>query len=321
MPGRHECAIFSSRENEAAESCDSYKNCKKNSGHENFISAQDFKDNYLPRLQSDVRRKMFRSKIDITVRLRVNCTSRGRPDGYPMAEDRGIRKMRVGTGSVWCVEYPKYSEPCVCPKCHGNVARKQWRFRVQTAQHVVFTTEEAKTTQIDFFYDDDSCKSDGRMKSAWGVEVKWSEPDKDFCYMECVTCNEDLGVMIEKFDSCWLNGGELDRQDLSQLGLLPSGGEGCVPALTVSHPHGQPKIITVGVETHRDKETDRVGYNTPTCPGSSGAKVFACDRLWWLLLVHSKTVKNHKLNVFQRWLTKMRGHETEQEQINYGYKL
>ncbi|GFR85348.1 hypothetical protein ElyMa_006026300 [Elysia marginata] len=170
MPGRHECVIFTSREHEAAESCWSYKNCEKNPGHKNFISVQDFKDNYLSRLQSDDLREKVRSRIDQTVRLRVDCTSQDRPDDDDMAEYRGSSKMRVGTGFVRDVDEPKCDEPCVCPKCDGRVARKQWRFRVGTAKHVVYNTEEAKKTKIDFFYDDDSCDCDGRMKSAWGVE-------------------------------------------------------------------------------------------------------------------------------------------------------
>ncbi|GFR82260.1 hypothetical protein ElyMa_000622600 [Elysia marginata] len=181
--GRHECAIFTSREHEAAESCHSYKNCEKNPGHENFISAQDFINNYLPRLQSDEEREKFRSMIDKTVRLRVDCTSRARPDDDDMAGDRGTNKMRVGTGYVCNVDKPKYNEPCVCSNCHGNVARKQWRFTVHTAEHVVYNTEEAKETKIDFFYDDDSSDTDGRMKSAWGVEVRESAPDRDWCDM------------------------------------------------------------------------------------------------------------------------------------------
>ncbi|GFR75020.1 hypothetical protein ElyMa_002178000 [Elysia marginata] len=92
---RHECAIFTSREHEAAESFWGYENCEKNPGHENFISVQDFKDNYLPRLQSDEQRERFRSRIDRTVRLRVNCTSRTRPDDDDMAEYRGTSMIRV----------------------------------------------------------------------------------------------------------------------------------------------------------------------------------------------------------------------------------
>ncbi|GFS08129.1 hypothetical protein ElyMa_001266400 [Elysia marginata] len=338
MPGRHECAIFTSREHEAVESCHSYKNCEKNPGHKNFISVQDFKDNYLPRLQSDYQREKFRSKIDRTVRLRVDCTSRARPDDDDMAEYRGTSKMRVGTGCVWGVQKPDYDKPCVCPKCGGNVARKQWRFSVWTAKHVVYNTEEAKKTKIDFFYDDDSCKSDGRMKSLLGVKVTGSEPDRDWCWMDCVTCDEDLGERIEKFDSSFVLYDKLTYQDLSQLGLLPSGGEDCHPVLIVSHPHGQPKKITVGVQTskkitvgvvtHQDRENHRLDYNTPTCPGSSGAAVFRSyrsGRVWSLLLVHSgsfgktSTENNHKLSVFQRLSRKLTGHKTDQEQINFGY--
>ncbi|GFR96101.1 hypothetical protein ElyMa_000959800 [Elysia marginata] len=324
MPGRHECAIFTSREHEAADSCWGYKNFEKNPGHKNFISVQDFKDNYLPRLQSDDQREKFRSCIDMTVRLRVDCTSQARPDDDDMAEYRGNSIMRVGTGFVRDVDEPKYGEPCVFPKCGGNVARKQRRFRVWTAKHVVYNTEEARKTKIDFFYDDDSCDRDGRMKSVWGVEVTGSRPDKDWCLMDCVTCDEDLGERIEEFDSRYVVDDKQNFRDLSQLGLLPSGGKYFNPVLIVSHPHGQPKKITVGVVTYLDKENDRLGYNTPTCPGSSGAGVFRSGRLLWLS-VHSgsfsktSTENKHRLNDFQRLFRKLRGHKTEQEQINFGY--
>ncbi|GFR96152.1 hypothetical protein ElyMa_002713400 [Elysia marginata] len=325
MPGRHECAIFTSREHEAAESCWGYKHCEKNPGHKNFISVQDFKDNYLPRLQSDYQREKVRSCIDRTVRLRVDCTSQARPDDDDMAEYRGTSKMRVGTGFVCHVDEPKYEEPCVCPKCGGNVARKQWSFLVRTAKHVVYNTEEAKKTKIDFFYDDDICKSDGRMKSVWGVKVTGSRLDRDWCWMDCVTCDEDLGERIEKFDCSFVLNDKLTYQDLSQLGLLPSGGEDCDLALIVSHPHGQPKKITVGEVTHQDIENRRIEYNTPTCPGSSGAPAFRSG-IFLLWSVHggsfdkTSTENNHKLNVFQRLSRKLRGHKTELEQINFGYE-
>ncbi|GFR90077.1 hypothetical protein ElyMa_006141400 [Elysia marginata] len=325
MPGRHECAIFSSREHEAAESCWGYKNCEKNPGHENFISVQYFIENYLPRLHSDKQREFLRSWIDRTVRLRVDCTSQDRPDDDYMAEYRGTSKMRVGTGYVWFVDEPKYDEPCVCPKCDGNVARKQWSFRVLTSEHVVHNKEEAKETNIDFFYDDDNCDRDGRMKSAWGVEVIGSKPNLDWCDMLCGTCDKDLGERVEEINRRALDG-ILNRQDLSELGLLPSGDEDCRPILVVSHPHGQPKKITVGEVTHLDRENQRAGYNTPTCPGSSGALLFRSGRVWWWLSVHSGsagktfTENNHRLNVFQRLSSKLRGHKAAQEQINFGYE-
>ncbi|GFR84408.1 hypothetical protein ElyMa_000670900 [Elysia marginata] len=164
------------------------------------------------------------------------------------------------------------------------------------------------------------------MKSAWGVEVTRSKPDRDWCWMDCVTCDEDLGERIEKFNRRVSNKYKLTYKDLSQLSLLSSGDEDCDLALIVSHPHGQPKKITVGTVTHQDIENRRVDYNTPTCPGSSGAPVFGYARWVWLLPVHSGSVgktsteNNHKLNDFQRWSRKLKGHKTEQEQINFGYE-
>ncbi|GFS22065.1 hypothetical protein ElyMa_006940800 [Elysia marginata] len=317
----HECEIFSSREHERAESHHNYKNCKKNPGHENFISAQDFEDNYLPRLQSDIQREKLRSRIDLTVRLRVGCTSSERPDDDDMAKFRGTDKSRLGTGFVYAVK-AKYNKPCFCPNCNGQVARKQWSCTIWTANHVVYNTEEAKETKIDFFYNDNSCRRDGRMKSVSGMAVVKSEPDKDFCWMSSVTCDEDLGERIGELDwQC----GELNRQDITELGLPLSGDNSCDLILIVSHPHGQPKKVTVGEVRCRDGVKGRLEYNTPTCPGSSGAPVFGYDRSQFFIWspVHTgsfgktSTENTHKLNEFQRVFKKMKGHKTEQEQINY----
>ncbi|GFR75016.1 hypothetical protein ElyMa_002177900 [Elysia marginata] len=161
------------------------------------------------------------------------------------------------------------------------------------------------------------------MKSAWGVEVIGSRPNMDCCGMLCVTCDEDLGKRIDRHD---VFHDDPYRHDLSQLGLLPSGHKDCDFALIVSHPHGQPKNITVGEVTHQDRENQRVDYNTPTCPGSSGAIVFRSYRWLWLLPVHcgsfgkTSTENNLILNALQRLSRKLRGHRTEQEQINYGYE-
>ncbi|GFR69986.1 hypothetical protein ElyMa_005643700 [Elysia marginata] len=299
-----ECEIFTKREHEGAESGFNWKYCKKNPGHEKFISAQDFKDNYLPRLQSREKREVFRSLIlDATVRLRVHCTSLDRPDDDQMAAHRGTCRMRVGTGFICYVYRPEYNKPCICRECNGKVARKQWRFGVKTAQHVVYNTEEAKETKIDLFCDDESCEKDGRMKSVWGVEVECSFSNMDFCDIWCVTCDEDLG---ERISSAWPYRSDikLNCQDVSDLGLLPSCDEDCDPALIVSHPHGQPKKITVGELRYRDKENLRLEYDTPTCPGSSGAPVFWLYRdSFFFSPVHSGSF--------------IKTSETKEEKLNY----
>ena len=237
------------------------------------MSVQDFEDKCLPRIRNDEQRDRIRAMIDLTVRLRVYWTSPRRPYDDKLSSHRGKKIPRNGTGFIYRVYKPVSDEPCPCDKCNGVITKKFWRFRVRTAAHVVYNTEEAKSTRVDLFYDDDSCKFDGRMVILTGLEVVKIDHDRDICYMVCVTHDEDLAKRIKSLttglDSLITEPLDLD---LSSLDLLPPCDGGRRPTLIVSHPHGQPKKITLG--QWRDEEFPRVEYNAATCPGSSGAPVF-----------------------------------------------
>ena len=296
------------------------------------MSVQDYKDKYLPRVHTDKQRDVLRSLIDRTVRLRLYWTSPVRPDDDELSNHRGTKKPRMGTGFISYVSDPVSDEPCPCDKCNGEITRKFWRFPVQTAAHVVYNTEEAKSTRVDLFYDDDSCKSDGRMVTVTGLRVVRINHDKDLCHMDCVTHDEALG---ERLESLWTSLYSEFRErldlDLPSLDFLPPCDKGRHPTLIVSHPHGQPKKITLGQWT--DGEYPVVEYNTATCPGSSGAPVFVFhtdprNRRLNLLItsVHSgnfsstSTQHQDQLNIHTRFLQNLRGRESKQEQHNYGYR-
>ncbi|GFS27906.1 hypothetical protein ElyMa_005316100 [Elysia marginata] len=346
----HECEVFSGSEHEAAESERNWNGCEKNPGHKQFISAQNFTENYLPRLQSDQKRGMLKNLIDLTVRLRVSCTSLHRPDDDDLAAHRGTGKLRTGTGFIYDVHDPDYNKPNLLNEGLGNETKKHWRFYVQTACHVVYNTEEAKETKVDLFYDENSCERDGRMKSVWGVRVINSTPGIDWCSMLCETCDEDLGKRIESAVRCRFYDDKLKPEDIFDLGLLKLQhyDEKCQPVVIVSHPHGQPKQITVGelktwqrssikhqvlIKKKGCYEYDwvdegRVEYTTPTCPGSSGASVLVWDRdlgkfsyFLWFSPVHSGGVSKTSSSTQHNQLQKLRGHETTQQQLNYGFNI
>ena len=198
LTGHHECEILSGGfESEAAECGYLWTNCTKNPGHEEFMSVQDFNDECLLRVHTDEHRDLFRSIIDLTVKLRVKWVSPDRPDDDKFSNVRGTETSRMGTGFIRLVLKPVSDEPCPCDKCNGEITRKFWRFWVQTAAHVVYNTEEAKSTRVDLFYDDDSCKIEGRMVTVTGLEVAVIYHDEDLCYMECVTHDEALGERIK----------------------------------------------------------------------------------------------------------------------------
>ena len=212
----------------------------------------------------------LKALVDLTVKVRVYWTSLGRPDDIAFSDVRGTERPRMGTGFIDYTYDPVSNELCPCCECNGKITRKFWIFKVWTAHHVVYNTEEAKTTRVDLYYDDDSCKHDGRMKTLTGLKVVESIPDRDVCYMMCVTHDEALCERIKSAWSCWRDGlGE--HLDLSGLDLLSSCDRGR-PTLIVSHPHGKPKKITVGEGRHAEHPV--VEYNTATCKGSSGAPVF-----------------------------------------------
>ena len=295
------------------------------------MSVQDFKDKYLPRVRTDEQRDELRAIIDRTVRLRVYWTSPDRSDDDELLDLRGTKIPRMGTGFIYRVYKPVSDKPCPCDKCNGEITRKFWRFRVRTAAHVVYNAEEVKSTRVDLFYDDDICKLDGRMVTVTGLEVVEINHDADLCHMECVTHDEALAERIESLRTS-LHSEFREPLDLGlpSLDFLPPCDGGRSPALIVSHPHGQPKKITLG--QWRDEEFPLVEYNAATCPGSSGAPVFVVytkprtRRFYlWITPVHSgsssstSTQHQDQLNILTRFLKSLRGRESKQEQRNYGY--
>ena len=261
------------------------------------MSVNDFLDS-LSLSEGHLFCEWVRAAADLTVRLRVGYTSQDRPDGDPLCGDRGKSIARVGTGLIWRV-YSKINEPCPCVYCDGQEVRKYWRFDVQTAQHVVYDTEEAKRTRVDLFYDDETSRQDGKVVSVWALRVDWSDAESDRCRMECVTHDERIGEMVESLRRRWRSltkdtrsrpiyfkkSSLLDRlreavatrsRSRPIYSMMSSlSGEGQFYTLIISHPHGQAKKITLGKErpTVKGDDSDYREYETATCPGSSGAPV------------------------------------------------
>ncbi|GFS25798.1 hypothetical protein ElyMa_007035600 [Elysia marginata] len=101
------------------------------------------------------------------------------------------------------------------------------------------------------------------MKSVQGFEKIESRYNIDYCVMLCVTWDEDLGSRIDS--ACNWFDNRLQDEDFNELGLLPVDARNCSPVLIVSHPHGQPKKVTLGRLADRNKEYDLVDYDAGTC--------------------------------------------------------
>lgn len=280
----HECEVFEARgQSEGGDSNSKWISCSKNPGHQPFICAQEFKHNYIPLVRDGRSQDKLHSWIGLAVRLRVGYTSPWRSEHDPFFQHRGTSTPRMGSGWVNHISAPILNELCPCSGCKGGKRKKHWRFQVRTANHVVFDTIEAKETLVDFFYDDESCHDS--MASVSGVTLADCDPDRDWCHVMCVTCDEELGRKIESCFRCF-DDNRTSGVDLTGLDLLPPLGGDCEPALIISHPHGQPKKITMGVWQRYD-ENGRIVYSVPTCAGSSGALVIRFRFIHFYPPVHS----------------------------------
>ena len=242
--------------------------CKKHPGHVKFIPYPEFRLENLPGVvRTPERFDCVRNMADRTVRLRVGYTCKERPNDFPFANLGGSHIEHTGTG--WVEDVHKHrGSTCPCPKCLKSSSPHQnsYEIIVHTASHVVYNTEEARETQVDFFHDDERSMQMGKTKTVWGLDIFDRDPSSDNCYLRCITHDADLAKKL----GC--KGKVAVPYEIEPWRVMPRFGDVCV---IVSHPHGKPKMVTVGqTETSlNDHEKYRVTYTTETCPGSSGAPV------------------------------------------------
>ncbi|XP_059174430.1 uncharacterized protein LOC131954689 [Physella acuta] len=257
------------------------KVCRKNPDHNGFVPLKDLNDNCL-HLHYDVNNLILQTiKIlaALTVMVQTKFTSPRRPkfypgskEPYPYYNDRRSCGTRIGTGKVW--EVNKYTERdgkgrCRCITCQVSAAPSLvWgEIRVDTANCVVFDDSEARHTTCVLGYDD----IESPVVSLDGWEVCGAEIEGDFCELRHVTCNLEF---INKLEKMCVRFNELStevnvkyRRFLSMEKLI----------VIVSHPHGNPKQVSIGKWTHKrdlDYGLTRYWYTAATCPGSAGAYVY-----------------------------------------------
>ncbi|KAK3787827.1 hypothetical protein RRG08_038529 [Elysia crispata] len=274
--GCHECEVIGCGP-EAEESTLAWTKCTKNPGHSKFLPASKFDLKHLDRHFRDTTVfNSIKALSDLTVRLRVTYTSHKRPDGYAFAKYKGSDILHLGSGWVYRVRLGEGLCPCRDCACSSFPCKQWYRIYVFTACHVVYNSEEAQNTMVDFFYDDETYRKEGKVKTVWGSEIFIKSEEKDHSLLSCVTHSKDLFMQLQEARrNLFLK--ELVRGALSRGQLsLPE-----PVVVIVSHPHGQPKKITVGQlvrlkfdSEHLDPISNKcLVYKTETCPGSSGAPV------------------------------------------------
>ena len=248
-----------------------WANCTKNPGHTHFIPAPEFCTEHLPNWCADPKVvECVRCLAALTVRLRVTYTSWGRPDGYSFAKNRGSYIQHTGTG--WVRNVTLRSGGCTCPVCSKSSTPSQEWYEVQleTACHVVYNTEEAQTTKVDFFYDDESSKVDGWTETVLAFKTKDPDQEGDNCILFCATHDHELAKMLRAYLT------KAKKYRLYRDDEVYFSTKWLYLCVIVSHPHGQPKQVTLTTNQPTLILKDfhmHFTYTTDTCPGSSGAPV------------------------------------------------
>ncbi|GFN95583.1 hypothetical protein PoB_002208900 [Plakobranchus ocellatus] len=258
------------------ESALTWKLCSKNPGHPSFIPAHYLCVKHLPEwAQHEAVLEYLKNIMARTVRLRVALTSSSRPQSYKASG-------ALHTGSGWVHWVSPGEGKCPCADCDQNLSSAQswWKVAVETACHVVFDTEEARSTRVDVFYDDEASLQNGTARTMCGIDMYDRSEEFDRSWFWCATHDPRLVDQLQ-----WHLG---QRWTLKKLllqchhDLSSSKHDFCV---IVSHPHGQPKQVTVG-ELRQSSQLDEKDhssfiwtYSTDTCAGSSGAPVIVARQV------------------------------------------
>ncbi|KAK0044127.1 hypothetical protein Bpfe_026461, partial [Biomphalaria pfeifferi] len=268
-----------------------YVVCSKNPRHKEFVPVDEFTMQDLPvSFRDDTIFRLVKLMFGFTVKIDVRMTSPLRPQywegstsSYPFYDLRNRCNVRMGSGSIRSLykytgghnsegrrHWNMYAS-CACRKCieSDSPSATWWEIEVMTATHVVYDDTEAYHASCTMFYD-----GPGHAAVVLDtVVVDYANVETDKCWLRCVTCDRTLAAtmekMIQEFDQAWRSF-HPNYQKSKYTDKL---------ALTVSHPHGCTKQVSVGQWVDRimldgDENFSCYTYTTPTCPGTSGATVY-----------------------------------------------
>ena len=172
--------------------------------------------------------------------------------------------------------------------------------RVLTNKHVVYNEDEALATQGEFWDEEvlgSAYSAPSRRVSVQCVGLEFSQEDNDAAHIWCVTHDPWLCADIKQ-EMSQLS----ERYSNIPLDVWERAKDLCV---TVSHPHGMRKVITIGrhIKLSETISSSHAHYHTcSTCPGSSGAPVlYASPGVkgalpMWVPAIHSYYVPADDIN-------------------------
>ncbi|RUS74152.1 hypothetical protein EGW08_018084 [Elysia chlorotica] len=192
--------------------------CEKNQQHDDFISAVELSTDNLPGALKDPTVCVWlRNCSPLVVRLLRNNVATGR--ALIISNEVGLT---VPCDQIHCGVRGEHV-------LHGGIG-------IITNKHVVMNTDQAATTKVEFFYNDDD-KRDSVVKEL-GHQLHFTNRKMDYTMFSCYVHDRDLVKLVENLD--------LRRQHAW----------GCIPrhirqassafAIVISHPHGVVKKISFG---------------------------------------------------------------------------
>ncbi|RUS72785.1 hypothetical protein EGW08_019445 [Elysia chlorotica] len=278
--------------------------CFKYEGHGKYIPVYKFSEDDLDSDFATCSEKskiadLIRQQADLTVRLSVRNVSVNRPSGYPLSSLRGRNCRLVGSGWVRSVHEEEPIETCSCSENTSRpkqAVQRSFAVYVQTASHVVYDAEEAKSAVIDLFYDDedfnytkkteDTSISGELSRTSWRRKkklqcialVNWDR-DLDLSVLKCVTHDvevyhrlqaaiELLGRQAKELSKHFSLGYHLGMHHPCYRSLLCGVTEPSRRNFVaiVSHPHGLPKQVTLGALQEKFHVKDSESWPCRSCP-------------------------------------------------------
>ncbi|CAL1528006.1 unnamed protein product [Lymnaea stagnalis] len=291
--------------------------CAKNPGHKNFFPISKFRRTDLPegfRFTDIV--KFIDLVSNLVVKITLDDVSTGRPRGSIFDLNHpNEHACSYGSGYLWNAQCCRWHSDVACPcrKCHHPRATDWGELRIVTANHVVFDDAEARGATIELFYNDPHDLSG--VTQLIGLKVVDSDMEGDWCEMIAVVHDRHMwNLLVQVIEYCYNS----KRAQGAIENLTVQRGKNYLTVI-ISHPHGSSKQVSVGRCLKRHVSASgtpllkriKYDYDTPTCPGSSGAPVlvFGCERHTVSFAPHTRWDQRRKRNAS--------GHAFELEQSDF----
>ncbi|GFO25648.1 hypothetical protein PoB_005215300 [Plakobranchus ocellatus] len=248
----------------------------------------------------------------IPLRIRVKHTSAKRSKDDPFHTFAGRSVYRGSTGCVAkTVDVEKIKEfPCDDDSCMlQSYKHSVFGFvDVHTNRHVLQDDTEARSAEVDFFFDSPENKMS--VLTLKGHSVRVDSSNEESIILRCVT--HDVGFLrkMARLAEKAQEAGEAIPRSVKDCSMTDY-------AIAVSHPHGSAKAISIGRLQQYRKAQECPGslkkllrqvtgkrlrvttYDTPTCHGCTGAPVITgYDDGWgWWEMGHSTADLNSGINM------------------------